>query len=808
MNKRGLKQLFIIGLVFLLFVNACFAQVVTNERRVLKTANLYFDKEKFDEALPLFLKIDSLEDDNLVKYRIGACYLNTKYEKLKALPYLEAVGKISSIEVPIAVYLDLGTIYHFTYRFDDAISNFEKYLKLATHDEFADSKSIAYAQRMITVCKNAIEISSQTYKAEIDILGFPINTMESEYCPMISADERILVYMQTVGIGKVKTPKTSILLSQKSTDNAWLPPVQLNLENPSKYKNEQVQLAGLSPDGQTLFLDIGEGLDQDIYSAKIEGALITNISRLNKNINSNFYEGRVSISSDGTELFFVSDRPGGFGGTDIYKSKLTRKSDWGEPENLGEEINTIYNENSPFLHPDNQTLFFSSEGHKTMGGNDIFKSKFSDGHWSEPENLGFPNSPKDDLYFVLNASGQTGYFSSSKNNIYDKYDIYIVNFKDPIPLTLVKGVIKAGIPPHPISADIKVYDKETGIRVKYVYNPDPKTGKYLMIFPPAKNYDILVSAADYLPQLININIPYQTYFYELYQEITLNPIQVNNKMIGESVTVNNTFYDLYKTAQADSILSDEQPKQPKYYDHLLELVENIIQTTDTMRIGYLNSEQGIKNNNASTDYLLNMIEEAIETSDPVTLSILDANAKQKDIVRESHFYTDGDKSKSYHKTIIGQDTILSATPIRTASAIKTEPVISVLNKKATEEVAKPIKMSEAGNRNYVYHHVIYYDLNQDKIALTYYNQLNQICQLLIDNPALGVEIYGYTDSQGEKKYNFTLSRQRAQNVLKYFIDHKVDSKKMIAKGFGEITSNPESNQMKNRKVEINIFEIK
>ncbi len=793
---------------FLLATFQSFAQLNLADRKILKNAESYFENEEFDKALPLFLKIDSLIEDYTVKYKIGACYLNTKYQKLKAIPYLEEVSQTTTIEIPLIVHFDLGNLYHYTYRFDEAIEQYKKYIEASKKSSFADAATLAKAQRMIQVCKNAIEITTQPFKAEVEILGHPINTMESEYCPMITADDQTLVYMRDVGIGKTDHPVSSIMISHKIKGDLWGNPSKLDLENESKYSNKKVSLAGLSPDGQTIFLDIGVGLDQDIYEAKINDTEIVDIKKLNKQINSPFYEGRVSISSDGTELYFVSDRPGGFGGTDIYKATRNRRGEWDEPVNLGEVINTKYNENSPFKHPDNVTLFFSSEGHKTIGGNDIFKSKFENGKWTEPENLGFPNSTKDDLYFVLNANGQIGYFSTSKNNIYDKHNIFRVNFKDPIPLTLVKGVIKMGSPPKPGAVDIKVYDKETGKRVKYVYNPSPETGKYLMIFPPAKNYDLVISSDKYLPQLVHVYIPYQTYFYELYQEITLEPINLQDNTVGEKVTVNNTFYDLYKTVEADSILMDDLPKQPKYYDHLLELVENIIQTTDTMRINYLDPAKLKEHESNNVESLLNMIEEAIETTDPVTLTILDANARQKDKIKETHFYIDGDKSKSLEMQVIGNDTLYTAPPIKSATTQHSILSTTEIPKHTTKAIYN-FKASKIADRNYIHRYQILYDVNADQIPASAYKDLEEISRTLINNPSLGAEVYGYADSQGEKRYNLTLSRLRAQNVLKYFIDNKVNQQKIIAKGFGEDYANTEvQDSQYHRKVEINIFELK
>lgn len=813
MTKTGrtlVKKAIILGILIHLVAHAVFAQLNVSERRTLKTANSYFDNEQFAEALPLFLKIDSLVNDYQVTYRIGACYLNTKYEKLKALPYLEYLINNMSLEVPLIVYNDLGTLYHYSYRFDEAIEQFRKYLEESKKDSYARLADQEYARRMITVCENAIEITTQPFNAEIDILSSVINTMESEFCPMITADEQTLVYMRTIGLGTAMNQETHIMISHKSEAGEWQSPKKLTIDVADKYLDQSILLAGLSPDGRTLFLNIGIGVNQDIYEATVSNDIITELKKLNKTINSSYYEGRVSMTSDGTELYFVSDRPGGFGGTDIYKATRNRRGDWDEAVNLGKTINTVYNENSPFIHPDNVSLFFSSEGHKTIGGNDIFKSRLTNQGWTVPENMGFLNSPKDDLYFVMNANGQVGYFSTSKNNVFDKHNIFKVNLKDPIPLTLLKGTILSGIPPKPMGANIKVYDKETGQQVKYVYNPDPETGKYLMIFPPAKNYNIVISSDDFLPQLINVYIPYQTYFYELYQEIILQPITLEDKMVGEQITVNNTFYDLYKTSEADSILiSENLPKQPRYYDHLLELIENIIQTTDTLRINYRDVQVNKEKEDEGINSLLNLIEEAIETTNPVTLSILDANARQKDHIKNTHFYTDGDKSQSTQMQVIGADTFYTAAPIISQSS-KSEPEQrKALTSNLMEKEEINFRVSEPKERKYIHRHTIYFNLNDAKIDPKYEQELLELCKLLIDNQTLGAEIFGFTDALGGEKHNLSLSRKRAQNVLRFLMDNSVAFQKLIVKGLGEVNEqSATSGNEKWRKVEINVFELK
>lgn len=790
------------------------AQYTTNERKLLKSANNNFDAGLYREALHQYMQLDSVIDDITLRYQIGLCYLRTTTHKDKAIGYLEEVCTQAGALIPYDAIRYLGDAYHYDYRFEDAIKQYNLYITKTAKSDKADINKINHCKRMITVCNNAIAITEQPYKVEIEPIASLIAT-ESDYHPIISADESIMVFMREFGVGKGYTTTQSIMMSTKDDNDTWSKAEKVNIELEHKLQNQEVKLAGLSPDGRTIFLNIGVGLNQDIYVGLLNGNTVTDVKKLNKNINTPYYEGAVSITPDGTKLYFISDRPGGLGGRDIYLSTLNKKGDWDEPVNIGDKVNTKYDEDYPHIHYDGKTLFFSSEGHNTMGGRDIFKVSQSGNDWQEPENMGFTNTTQDDISFTLNASGEYGYFSTTKNNPYLRHTIMKVGYKDPIPLTLVKGTVKAGNPAKPVKVDIKVYDKNTHEQVKYVYTPDPETGKYLLIFPPAKNYQLVISTPNFMPQLINIHIPYQNYFYELYQEITLNPITIDNKEIGEEVMVNNVFYDIYKTAEADSITQNNNVQQPIYYEHLLELVENIIQTSDTINKLTYNNQGTSKANQSqlkkSTDDLLNLIEDAINTNDSVTLSILDANTKQKDKVMETHFYTDGSKSKSVQMQVIGQDTFYTAEPVN----LNRLNMLSG-NKSNTRrhENTNPalFKVSKPEQRNSIHRFTIYYDLNESELTQSSKKELRQIINLLLDNPSLGAVIDGYADTQGEHTHNVNLSQRRAQNVLKYLLENNVDGRKIITQGHGESTEHGKydntTHEMNYRRVEINLFELK
>jgi len=445
---------------------------------------------------------------------------------------------------------------------------------------------------------------SDSLSVQIANIGNPINTFYSEYSPFITADGKTLYFNKITYTNKnylnegIREDSIQSIMVSAYINKNWTEPEKIEIEN--KFNNPTITLEGITPDGQLLFINIKEENSSNLYSCIINGKTCNQLIKLD-HINSDYWEGRISQTPDGSELYFASNRPGGYGGKDIYKLIKKSNGEWADDAiNLGPSINTFYDENSPFIHPDKKTLFFSSEGHMAIGGFDIFKSVYENNMWSFSENIGYPiNTTKDELFFVLSADGKSGYFSSSVNNKYENHDIYQVTLKNSIPLTLVKGTILAGNPPIPSSASIKVIDKETNQRVNYIYNPNPNTGKYLMIFPPGKNYDMVVDAPGYLPHLINIYIPDQTYFYELYQEIILKQVDNLGKNLGEKIVVNNTFYDIYKSYDADSDAGNTNSitetqntidSVKKDYNQLLQLIEDIINTTDSVGIEILDEE--------------------------------------------------------------------------------------------------------------------------------------------------------------------------------------------------------------------------
>lgn len=820
-----IKLLHIIILLNMLFSfeKYSFSQdIPQNKKKLQKLAYEYFNNEEFSKALPLLLKLDTLSPDNFeVKYYIGACYLNTSNNKTKGIPYLEYAIEKGGNLLPSVVFYDLGTLYHLNYQFDEAIKSFNRFIEVYSKTE----PRFASANRMITMCNNAKDIYSAPIQTEIYNIGNPINTDNSETTPFISADEEIIYFTRSfsktyeqMDIEFLKKIYCSVLQNKK-----WQEPFEIVITSP--IEGGQISLAGISPDGEILYVSIGSDVSADIYSCRIINGKVSKFNKLPEIINSPSWEGKISITPDEQEMYFSSNRPGGFGGKDIYKVTKDESGNWSNLQNLGPSVNTEYDEDVPFIHPNNKTLYFSSNGHNTMGGYDIFNCTKTDtnNNWTKPTNIGYPiNTTSDDIGFVISANGNSAYLSSSHDNIYGKHDIYKVILHKTIPLTLIKGVIMGGAPPVPIKAKIRVVDHETKERLRYIYNPNPKTGKYLMIFPPNKNYDMVIEAEGYYPQLINIFVPNQTYFYELFQEIYLKQIKVssNDSVIGQEIKITNTFYDIYRTQSAINLSGENDTVQIHKFDDLLKTIENIINTTDSIGLKQLDilaekdSNNKLKNEDKEKEYneLINLIENAIEETDSVSLLLIDANTVYNDITNKVYFFGVDKNSSVLEPVVIGNDTIYTLPTLGTNNP-KNDNISQLLNKKDTvnENIEKQIdfKSLSEKERKYVYINYLYYGTGKSDIEKKYSQTLNGIIQLLLLNDNLGVEIHGYSDVVGNEESNMELSKIRAFNVMEFLVSKQIESRRILMTAHGETGIEKSEKEMQQyRKVEIKVFEVK
>ena len=362
-------------------------------------------------------------------------------------------------------------------------------------------------------------------KVRIENLGDKINSRGGDYAPSISADGRTMIFTSrrsdTKGGGVDKAGDfkyfEDIYISEWDTvDNVWQKarPIEGKLNT----DGHDASLS-ISPDGKQIFIYRNDGklYIGDIFVSKKRSSGGWGTPRaLEKPINSTYFESSACLSADGNTLFFVSEKEGkkygAQGRGDIYMAKKISKRVWGEPKNLGPIINTPLDEISVFIHPDGKTLFFSSKGHMSIGGLDIFMSKMQpDSTWGKPENLGYPiNTVGDDVHFVLSTDGKSAHYSSIRKEGLGERDIYKIDLTDyPIlsdgittSLSILKGKILNG--DDEVAAEITFKDA-TGKDVAKTVSDD--NGDYFITLDGGKKYKAVISAEGYKTNTIEIDLP-------------------------------------------------------------------------------------------------------------------------------------------------------------------------------------------------------------------------------------------------------------------------------------------------------------
>ncbi|MCW3077956.1 MAG: hypothetical protein JWO32_2565 [Bacteroidetes bacterium] len=501
----------------IVFLSQLLHSQVTNTRKWRKTekdsldnALLLYDEKNYLLALPIFNNIHANHPkEEFVKYIFGKCalYRADKYEDAYNV-LSEVYAKNKKVE---NIEYDMARASHFTNKFDKATTHIDAFLA-SKRTNPAMRKDAELLKRYIS---NAKYYTANPTKAKITNLGSLVNSGEDEYVPAITADESILIFtyrgskskggrmnafMQPDPYGQYTE---DIYMSVKQNDQ-FVAPVPLDSINTLGHD----AAISLSHDGQILFVYRDNGDDHgDIYQSYLIGESFSKPVKLKGQINSYSWDGHCSLSPDGKTLYFSSERSGGFGGRDIYKSTLLPDSTWGNVVNLGDSINTAYDDDAPFIHPDGITLYFSSKGRTSMGGYDIFQSTMNiDSTFKKTEHLGYPiNSTDDDIYFVLSASGNNGYYSSGKKGGQGLKDIYLIetNFTSPRSLYLVKGVTTAD--KKPVETKIKVEITSRNNAVFRAFTSNPANGQYLLTLPAGADYKITYTYLDKAPQTLTLS---------------------------------------------------------------------------------------------------------------------------------------------------------------------------------------------------------------------------------------------------------------------------------------------------------------
>jgi outer membrane protein OmpA-like peptidoglycan-associated protein len=512
-------------------------QYTTQNKQAIKkyaAANQSYSNRQYDEAITQ-LKAAIDEDTWFVEARLQLADLYRLTRQYK--PAIEQYRKVIEIKPDFnrGAYLKLGEVEINEAQYAEAKQHLEKYL---TYPNF-DPKGGAYAQKLLKDCLFSLDALKHPVPFKPQNIGPEINTADDEYLAVATADEGMLIFTRKIN-------NNEDFYKSFKQDNKWQKATYLSNNINTVGYNEGAQ--SISQDGRYLFFtgcNRPDGRGRcDIYIAQKRGDGWGKPVGINPPVNTSNWESQPSISADGRTLYFVSNKPGGFGGYDIWKTVLGDKG-WTEPENLGPNINTPYDEQSPFIHPDDSTLYFCSNGWPGMGNKDLFISRLDiKEKWQKPENLGYPiNSSGDENGLTLTANGDYAFFSSNNLQGLGGFDIYTFEMPAnvrPKMVTYVKGNVNDADTQQPLEADVEIIDLE---RNKIVYQDysSPERGEFLVTLTSGKNYGLNISKNGYLFYSENFSLAGREPKKAFNIHVPLAPIG-----IGKKVVLKNIFFDTNK----------------------------------------------------------------------------------------------------------------------------------------------------------------------------------------------------------------------------------------------------------------------
>lgn len=604
----------IISIFLLLAVAVSYGQSM---KKLLKQGSKHYKRGEINLALEYYLEAEKLEPGNVeLNLHIGRAYLLSDY-KYHALPYLSKVYKLNpSLDPDIQYYLGIACQHN--YLFEEAIQHYKTYGEQRRLNRMPVDQKIKECQHADSLILNPVAV-------DIENLGALMNSPAHDYAPIITPDESVLVFTSrregSTGGKRTKDNEfyEDIYISYRKNGD-WTAPRQISKNINFEYHDAA---AAISADGRELYMYMEEG-GGDLYRSVFDGREWGKPQSLGAPINTEYWETSVSMSPDGKKLYFSSDRPGGFGGLDIYVSERQSNGNWGEPRNLGPDINTFKDEDSPYIHPDGQTLYFSSSGHPGLGGFDVFKSEWSGQEWEQPENMGYPiNTPDDNFHFIMSGDRAHAYYTSIQEGGVGKADIYRISFLDvtlkPIletarkereaakaRLAVKKDSLEAAAhysgkaidaeSGQPLEANIVVSHLLTGELVAETRSlPD---GSFSILIPEAGNYGLSAEVKGYMIISRKLKISSQTKQQQLEAMLRLYPLQV-----GSTSIMSNIFFDFGKASlQTESIT--ELDKIRDFLNNSPTLKIQVNGHTDNVGNAYYNKILSRKRAQSVVDYLV------------------------------------------------------------------------------------------------------------------------------------------------------------------------------------------------------------
>ena len=563
-------KLFLALILLSFFSFNALSQSKIQDKKKVHLAKEFFRIEDYAQAKTYYEQLAAEHPENEhFNYYLGVCYYKLGNTE-KALDYFKKASAADSKTGDYEFEYYLARSFHMGHHFEEAITHYMLYKQKVQTDVNIKKypHTLTELDAEIGRCRVGMELMKKPLEVQIENLGSGVNTEFNEYMPVISLDESEMLFTSrrpnTMGGGKDKEDDLwfeDVYITGRSGEG-WTKPKSMG--SPVNTANHDATVC-VSSDGKRLFIyksevnRIVDTKDGNIYFSDLKDTSWSTPALVNytEGINSPYWEPSASLSADGNVFVFSSNRPVAGLATknrNLYFIRKDAAGKWSAPQLFSDKINTTYEEDGPYLHPDGKTMYFSSNGLTSVGGFDIFKTVFDDSTntWSDPENIGFPyNTADDDIYIVFSADGSRAYFSSVRENSYGGKDIYMAtSIKEKHSLALMIGHVYDADTKKPLAAEIIVTDNETD-QVVAVYKSESFAGKFSIALPSGKNYGIEIDLEGYLFHSENIALPNLAKFTEYRKDVYLHPFRAGEKEILKNVFFDTDKSDLRKESKAE-----------------------------------------------------------------------------------------------------------------------------------------------------------------------------------------------------------------------------------------------------------------
>ena len=540
--------------IFIFYSLTSVAQTPEKALKYYNSAIEFSQTAQFPEAIGELKKAIQVYPEYLdAKIFLGEIYFSAK-KYTDCIAILEnAKENIKTLYPSIyqtKMYWLLADAYLLDKNYEKCILNAQLYINQSKKTEYGIQK----ANRLIATANFSKQAIANPVNFQPTNIGENINSSFDDYFPVLTPDAKQLFFTRKIN------GQEDIYFSDK-INNTWTKAQLLDDKVNTPNYNEGSQ--SISANGNLLFFTTCNRPNVfgscDIFYTYFDGKNWMQANGINKPINTTSWDAQPSYSADGRVLYFSSDRPNGVGGKDIWVSYLDDQLKWSEPNNLGDQINTPYDEQTPFIHPDGKTLYFISNGHIGMGMNDIFMSKLENGIWSKPVNLGYPiNTEKDEMGLFVSTDGSKAYFASSRTEGLGKLDIYEFDLPQafkPQATTYVKVFVKNASNNNPLFSQYSIIDINTNELVNK--GNTNSAGNFTVCLTANRDYALIVQKDGFLLQTENFSFKEGTIFQPYTLDIFLQAIEKNSQVV-----LNNIFYE-----------SNSAAINPKSYAELDKLFE-------------------------------------------------------------------------------------------------------------------------------------------------------------------------------------------------------------------------------------------